>query len=66
MAVVPALIGLVPSKIPFTFSICQGHAQLKWPSLENGCPTIFLWQALNCLLKMSLQDMVNAKIKNKQ
>jgi hypothetical protein len=21
----------VPSKIPFTFSICQGHAQLKWP-----------------------------------
>jgi hypothetical protein len=22
------LIGLVPSKIPFTFSICQGHAEM--------------------------------------
>jgi hypothetical protein len=30
MAVVPSLIGLVPSKIPFTFSICQcqGHAEM--------------------------------------
>jgi hypothetical protein len=28
---VPSLIGLVPSKIPFTYSICQVHAQLKWP-----------------------------------
>jgi hypothetical protein len=34
MAVVPSLIGLVPSNIPFTFSICQGHAQLKWPALQ--------------------------------
>jgi hypothetical protein len=31
MALVPSLTGLVPSKIPFTFSICQGHAQLRWP-----------------------------------
>jgi hypothetical protein len=31
VALVPSLIGLVPSKIPFTFSICQGNAQLKWP-----------------------------------
>jgi hypothetical protein len=29
MAVVPSLIGLVPSKIPFTFSICQGHCSAE-------------------------------------
>jgi hypothetical protein len=41
MAAVPSLIGLVPSKIPFTFSICQGHAGLgpvtsshKWNALQ--------------------------------
>jgi hypothetical protein len=31
LALCPQKFGLVPSKIPFTFSICQGHAQLKWP-----------------------------------